>query len=203
MKNKAKLLIKEFFGKNAKKCILFSAFFLAGLLLASVFCDKAIPEEEIRSYIVEFIKTGRTVGTDGVKTFLLSMSQYVKFSFFMTVFSLTVIGIPLIFGMTILSGFSYGTVIFCLFRVFGAKAILLLLCAVFPHIIISLPCCMCLSCVSLENAGQVYEGNIKFSKTILYPLFCGVLFLCAVSVAALVQGFIEPFLLKVISSQFL
>lgn len=203
MGNGIREFVREFFIKHTKKCIAFSILFLAGMVLAGIFCSKTIPEEEIRSYIKEFIQTGKNLGTDGAKTFLLSMSQYLKFAFFMAVFSMTVIGVPLIFGMTVLSGFSYGAVLFCLFRIFGAKAILLIFCAIFPHIVISLPCCLCLSCVSLNNAGQVYAGNVRFSKTILYPIVYCLIFLCAVSVAALIQGFIEPFLLKVISTQFL
>lgn len=203
MRNRIKQLIKEHVIQNTKKYILFSVLFLTGVVLASVFCSKTIPEEEIRSYIKEFLETGKTIGADGMKTFFLSMSQYLKFAFFMTVFSVTVIGVPLILGTTVFYGFSYGTVLFCLFRIFGAKTILLFLCAIFPHIMISLPCCLCLSCVAFNNAGQVYAGNVKFSKTILYPVVCSLIFLCIVSVAALIQGFIEPFLLKVISAQFL
>lgn len=203
MRNQIKQCIKGHVIKNARKYILFSVLFLTGMVLASIFSSKTIPEEEIRSYIKEFLETGKTIGADGAKTFLLSMSQYVKFAFFMVVFSLTVIGVPLIFGMTLISGFSYGTVFVCLFRIFGAKALLLILCAVLPHIIISLPCSLWLSGACLENAGQVFAGNVKFSKTILYPVICSFLFLGAISVAALIQGFVEPFLLKVISAQFL
>ena len=125
MRHRMKELLKEHFIRNAKKYILFSVFFFTGMVLASIFCSKTVPEEEIRSYIKDFLQTGKTMGTDGTKTFFLSMSQYLKFAFFMVVFSVTVIGVPLIFGMTVIAGFSYGTVLVCLFRIFGAKALLL------------------------------------------------------------------------------
>ncbi len=203
MRNKVKEYVKMLFMRDAKKYILFCVLFVSGAVVAAIFCGNTVPEEEIKSYMQDFLRTSKTLGTDGGKTFLLSMAQYVKFAFYMAIFSVTIIGVPLILGATVFVGFSYGTVFVCMFRIFGIKAILLFLCAILPHVFISLPCCLCLSCACLKNAGQVYRGNIQFSKTILYPMIYCLIFLCAVSVAALIQGFIEPFLLKMIAVQFL
>ena len=188
---------------NLKGYILLSVIFAAGAVLALVFSGKSVQEEEIKLYFTDFVSNVTNSGTDAVKTFNISMVNYIQFAVIMFLSSVTIIGVPAVLIYTLSKGFSFGTVICCLFKTFGAKAFLIILCAVLPHVIITAPCCLAYAFHCAKGALGLMSGNINLKKNLLPPLGFGLLFLCIVSIAALAQAYIEPLFIKLISSQFI
>lgn len=188
---------------NAKGYILLGIVYLIGLFLAFVFHVKTVQEDEIKLFFTDFIMNVTNAGTDGIKTFNSAMLGYMQFALLLFLSSTTVIGVPAIFVYIFGKGFSFGTVLCCLLKAFGMKAILVFLTAILPHILITAPCCLAYTLYCAKKAGQVYNKDFQVKKNILFPLGMSALFLCAVSIAALIQAYIEPFFIKMISQQFL
>lgn len=201
MKKKLKAQIVFLTGNNLKGYILLSAIFAAGMVSALIFGSN-VPQEEIKLYITEFVSNAANSGIDRIKTFNFSMANYIQFAFAMFLLSLTVVGAPAVLIYVLFNGFSFGAVVSCLFKAFGAKAFLIVFCAVLPHVIVSAPCCLAYSLHCAKKARGLFTGNISLKKSVIAPLGFGLLYLCAVSIAALTQAYIEPFLIKLISLQF-
>ncbi len=202
MIKKIKTYISVLIENNLKGYILLSAIFVAGIVLAIVFGAKTVGEEEIRLYFSDYIQSVKNSGTEPISTFNLSMKGYIEFALVMFVSSVTVIGIPLSLIYIFIRGFSFGTVICCLFKAFSARAILIILCAVIPHYIIAMPLCMTFGMYSVKKTAGLLSGGISVKRNILIPFLISVCFLCSVSIAALVQAYLEPLLIKLILSRF-
>lgn len=130
------------------------------------------------------------------------MINYIKFALIMFFSAVTIVGVPTIFIYMLIEGFSLGTVICCLFKAFGTEAILIFLSTVIPHIAITVPCCLLYALHCIKNSCNLITCNTDFKKHVLRPVGFGILFLCTISIAALIQAYIEPFFVKLISSQF-
>ncbi len=202
MMKKLKTQIAVLTENNLKGYILFSVIFAAGVVLALAFSAKSVQEEEIRLYFTDFVSNVTNSGTDAIKTFNLSMMNYLQFASIMFLSSVTIIGAPAVLIYTLVKGFSFGTVICCLFKAFGAKAFLIVLCAVLPHVIVAAPCCLAYAFHCAKGSYGLMAGNINLKKNLITPLGFGLLFLGIVSIAALAQAYIEPLFIKLISSQF-
>ncbi len=188
---------------NLKGYLLLCVFFLGGLFFSLAVTAKHLPEEEIRLYLHDFLLNTKNAGYDSGGTFYLSLMQYGKLALLLFFSSLTVIGVPIILLRMAIFGFSYGTVLLCLFRVFGIKALLILLTAILPHIIIGAPCCLVYSFYCMKNAHQIFRGNIDFKSEIIIPFLFGLIFMTLTAVAALIQAYIEPFLIGLFASHFI
>jgi len=199
---KIKSYIAVLIENNLKGYILLSAIFVAGVVLAIIFGAKTVGEEEIRLYFSDYIQSVKNSGTEPISTFNLSMKGYIEFALVMFVSAVTVIGVPLSLIYIFIRGYSFGTVICCLFKAFSARAILIILCAVIPHYIIAMPLCMAFGMYSVKKTAGLLSGGISVKRNLLIPFLISVCFLCSVSIAALVQAYLEPLLIKLILSRF-
>lgn len=197
IKTKLKILIEE----NLKGYILLSVIFIAGAALASL-QNFQTTEEEIRFYLKDYMQNVISSGTDLSGTFNVSFIGYIKIFAFMLLASLTVIGAPVILGYSLFEGFSFGTVIACLLKTFGTKGILIFLCTMLPHLIIAVPVCLGYSVFAMKHSVRIITQKNDLKSNLLKPLVIGVMFLSIISIAALIQGYIEPFLIKLIAPQF-
>lgn len=199
LKANLKLLIET----NSKGYILLSAIFAAGVAVSAIVHAKTVPEEEIRLYMTDFISNTANAGADSIKTFYLSVLGYVKVAAILFFSSVTIIGAPVALLYALVGGFSYGTVILCLFRIFGAKAFLIVFCSILPHAVVSAPCCLVYAFHCMQNSHRLFLGNVDLKKSFVTPLVFGVFFLGMTSVAALIQAYVEPLLISLIASQFI
>jgi len=186
--------------QNIKIGILIISVFAVGFFLALLCGMESAQEEEIKLYFTDFVLNVTESGTDAVKIFYLSMLNYIKFALILFFASVTVIGVPAVLVYTLFKGFSFGMVIGCLFKAFGARAFLVILSAVLPHLFISSVCCLAYTACCMKNACGLTAANGNLKKILIKPLLCGILFLCAVSIAALIQAYIEPLMIRFISS---
>ena len=197
IKNKLNEIVKS----NLKGYILLMLIFISGFTL-SVFIEKNITEEEIRLYFTDFFNDVNSYGTDGIKTFNASITGYIKIAFFMLLSSLTVIGAPVIIIYTLIQGISLGTVIICLFKTFGIKAFLIVLGAVIPHSVIYVPCYLIYSFFCLKNSFRFLQKKNDIKSAVIVPFIYSVSFVSVISIASLIQGYIEPLFIKLIAKQF-
>ena len=188
--------------ENSKAYILLLIAFIAGFVLAAILQGDKLAEEEIRLYIESFFSGMTQGGTSGGRTFSLSMLAYLRYAVILLISSVTVIGAPFVPLLVGIQGFSFGTVICSTISVFGAKAYLLFLCAILPHILISAPCSLVYSCRCMKNAYGLFLGDRNMKRNLLLPLLSSAVFLLCISLAALIQSFVEPFLLSLISKYF-
>jgi len=186
--------------RNIKGYILLSAIFVCGTVLAIVCNTKAVQEEEIRIFFADYISGITNSGMDATKTFYFAMINYVQFAVCAFFCAITIIGAPLFLLYTFVKGFSFGTVLCCIFKAFGPGAFLIFFCVIFPHALIEGPCCLAYGLRCTRDAYGLVTGNIHFKKNLFTPLGFGILFLCIASVAALMQSYLEPLLIKMISS---
>ena len=197
IKTKLKILIEE----NLKGYILLSVVFIAGAALASL-QNFQTTEEEIRLYLKDFMQNVISSGTNLSGTFNVSYIGYVKIFALMLLASLTVIGAPVVLIYTLFEGFSFGTVISCLLKTYGVKGVLIFLCSMLPHLIFAVPVCLGYSAYAMKHSVKLITHKNDLRSNILNPILMCVLFLCIISIAALVQGYIEPILIKLIAPQF-
>lgn len=188
--------------ENSKAYILLLIAFAAGFALAALLQRDKMADEEIKLYIQNFFSNIAQGGTSGGRTFSLSMLAYLRYTLILLVSSVTVIGAPIVPILVGIQGFSFGTVISSTVSVFGAKAYLLFLCAILPHIMISAPCSLVFSFQCMRNAHGLFLGDRNMKRNLLLPLLSGAVFLLVISLAALVQAYVEPLLLSLISKYF-
>lgn len=186
--------------RNMKGYILLSAIFICGAVLAIICNTKAVQEEEIRIFFSDYISGITGSGMDATKTFYFAMINYVQFAVCAFFCAITIVGAPLFLLYTFVKGFSFGTVLCCIFKAFGLEAFLILFCVILPHALIEGPCCLAYGLRCTRDAYGLVAGNVRFKKNLFLPLGFGLLFLCTASVAALTQSYLEPLLIKMISS---
>lgn len=186
--------------RNIKGYILLSAIFICGAVLAIVCSKKVVQEDEIRIFFADYVSGAANSGMDATKTFHFAMINYVQFAICGFFCAVTIIGAPVFLIYTFAKGFSFGAVLCCIFKAFGLKAFLIVLCVILPHALIEAPCCLVYGLRCTRDAYGLVTGNVHMKKNLFLPLGFGILFLCVVSVAALTQSYIEPLLVKMISS---
>lgn len=187
---------------NFKGYLVLGALFISGAIVAMILSRNAVGEEEIKFFFTDFILNVTESGTDPVVTFGNVIKEYVQFAVVMFLCATSIVGAPVILIYILTKGFSYGTVMCCLFQAFGIKGLLIILCAVLPHLLFSVPCFLVYAFYCFKSACQSASVGNNMKKRLLLLLCYALTFLCAVSLSALIQSYIEPFFIQLISSQF-
>ncbi len=199
MIDKLKGILINTLTKNLKGYILISTVFLAGICLSCFLNISPGSEEEIKLYAEDFISNVKNYTTDSKRTFLNAFSGYIKTVFFLMICSFTLIGSAGVIFWTFLKGFSYGAVFTSLFSTVGTEAVLLLLSAVFPHILIVAPCFLMYGTFCMINSFEMLKGMKSAKKLFAAPLIYGTLAVALFSVASVIQAFIEPVLIRILN----
>lgn len=168
-----------------------------------ILSKNTVGEEEIKLFFTDFILNVTQSGTDPVVTFGNVITEYVQFAVVMFLCATSIMGVPVILIYILTKGFSYGTVIYCLFHAFGIKGILVVLCGVLPHLLFSAPCFLVYALYCVKSACQSSTVGVHIKRRLLLLFGYALVFLCIVSISALIQAYIEPFLIQLISSQFI
>ena len=184
--------------ENIKGYILIAGVFLAGMILSYILNISSGAQEEIKLYLNDFISTVKDYSTDSAKTFSIAMGSYFKLYLMLFLMSVSAIGSVCILALIFVKGFSYGVVFTSVFSMMGSKSILLFFCVIFPHILILIPFFSAYSLFCLKNSYGILKGSKSLKNNVFLPLiYAGV---CVVfsGVAALIQAYLEPILIRVI-----
>ena len=136
--------------------------------------------------------------------------NYFKFIIILWFLGMTVIGMPLIFGLIGFKAFTIGFTVGFMLDVFtDARGILIIMSSVIPQTLIVLPCIVIL-CVSgvrlslflLKGGNQKrFKGNEVKVKLISHTLMA-ILIIGVIAFGALLESFVLPMFLNIISSNF-
>ena len=111
-------LIKEHISNNNKEYIIVTLIFIIGIFLGVLFINNVNEKQinEISSYINNFIdKIKNTENIDNIELLKTSIKQNILLAFTIWFFGTTVIGMPIVFGITLYRGFCLGyTVSVCI-----------------------------------------------------------------------------------------
>ena len=182
-----------------------AAAFLAGGVLAAVcaFSLSELDNKELMLYLNDFFSNVNQTGSDGFLVFKLSVLMQLKEFGLLFLLSVMVIGAPFVVAFTAFKGFCGCFTLLFLFKTYGMKAALFFLVGMLPHCLILIPCYAFLfvACIkfSLSLTKEKFDFKMKLLRFLL--LLC---LLFAVSVmASLLQAYIEPIFIKLISGYFL
>lgn len=187
--------------QNIKFIVCILASFTIGGIFAAVFAF-TLPElscKELLLYLEDFFRNMKNSGADSSALFRSGMFSNLKNFGFLFFFSVTVIGAPFIAAFAAVKGFMHLFTLFFMFRLYGVRAAIFLLLGMLPHYILLVPCYSILCVVCLKFSLLLLHEKQELKKNIsrlLITLVC--LFLLA-SMAVLLQAYIEPLLIRLIS----
>jgi len=196
---KLKIMILKNLEQNLKGYIFIAGVFAAGVILSCVLNISAGSEEEIKLYITDFISNIKNYSTDSLKTFSIAINGHIRFISIIFLMSITVIGNIGIYLYVFLKGFSYGAVLIALFNMMGIKTILFFFCAIFPHLVILLPCFSAYMQFCIKNSQLISKNTKNIKTSVLMPFLSGIICIMLASVAALIQAYLEPLLIRLIN----
>lgn len=181
-----------------------TAALFSGAVLAVV-CAFSLPElstKELALYFEDFFSGFSESGADA-KLIMLSVIKTNALTFCLLIlFSVMIIGTPFIVLVGVCHGFAFGFAVSFIFKIYGVRALLVVLSAIVPHIIIAFPCnvmllAFCLRfCLSLKGD----KNNIK-KRMLSFLLNLAGIFALAFA-GALMQAYIEPILIGLIARYF-
>lgn len=199
MIDKLKKILVNTLQTNVKGYILVAGIFLAGMILSMIINISSGSEEEIRLYISDFIANVKNYSTNSTATFKIAMNGYIQLVVFAFLMSVTVIGSIGIVACVFIKGFSYGSVLVALIDISDTNVLSLFLCAILPHAIISIPCCISYLLYCGKKSCLTLKGIKNVKESVFFPVFYGIMCVMVLSVAALVQAYVEPVFIRFIN----
>ncbi len=118
------ILLKEIH-KNKRKYILFISIFFLGILFGTIMTAISNSFSEIQTYVDTFLSSYSLHGTSKKQVFLLSIQNYIKFSFFLWVSGWHPWVFPLCFLQVFSKGFRIGYTTACFVQCYRLKGIIL------------------------------------------------------------------------------
>ncbi len=197
--------------QERRKHILILTIFLGGLLLGSItsVCASAETTQEMQLYFNRFFSAYMIQGTAKSEAFRLSLVNYLQFALWIWASGWFIWLLPLGFFQCMLKGFRTGFTITYLIQCYPLKGILLNAIAILPQNLLFLPA-LCFYLVSqiqfatdrklIRKGGisRVLKNQIYGHHSIMTVIFLSALLLCA-----LIEGYIVPTLLQPLCGFFL
>lgn len=177
--------------------------FVGGSVLA-LLCVSAMPalqEKEIALYFSDFFSFIKQEPTGGRTVFLTALTGGLWDFLFCTLFAFSAIGIPFLGGYSAYKGFITGFLVSFLFRCYGLRALLFVLCGLIPHALLLIPGYLYYMAYCIRFSADI--AGLGLQRQRLSGLFSSMLlFWGCIICSALLQGYIEPILLKLIAGMF-
>ncbi len=198
--NKIIIHIKENFAHYG----ISTAALLSGAFVAVV-CAFSLSElgvKELALYFEDFFNGFLKSGADA-KLIMISVIKTNAITFCLLIlFSAMIIGAPFIVFVGVCRGFAFGFAVSFIFKLYGARALLIILSAILPHIIFAFSCIVMALALCLRFCLLLKNDRIGIKKRI--PAFLlnltGIFML--VFAIALMQAYIEPVLIELIAGYF-
>lgn len=176
---------------------------LGGAAMAAV-CAFSLPElneKELVLYFGDFFASLAETGADRSVILLSALRSEALLFVLSALFSMAVVGAPLIACIGLYRGFAFGFAISFLMKTYGMRSLLFLL-SMLPHLAVMLPCRLALLAVCLRFCVSLVRGRTALKKRIFeFILLLAGLFLLALA-GVLLQAYIEPLLLECFAAVF-
>lgn len=199
MIEKLKENVKNILKDNFKGYTLIVLIFVFGAILAKIINPFENDNMEMSIYFDDFVSNVKNYGMDSFETFKNSIRGYSKFVIITFLMSMCIWGYVGILTLVFIKGFSYGIVFSTLFELSQMKGIAFFVCAVLPHTLIVFPCCVAYLLFCIKNSAKISKGTKDVKITLIQPLVFGLVSLFVLSGGALIQAYVEPFLIRVIN----
>lgn len=185
---------------NIRYYILIICGFMCGGIIAAacVFGLSDLDFKELSVYFEDFFQSVKGSGFDSFEIFRLSAWENLKLFFAISIVSMMITGAVFIPFFSAICGYSFCFTTFYILKAYSFKGVALLFSIIFPHQLILLPCLMLTFCVSMNFSATITieKGGLK-AKLLKYFLKILILYLVSV-LASLLQGYIEPLLIKLV-----
>ena len=182
-----------------------AAAFLAGGLVAafSVFSMPELKSRELALYLNDFFASLRDAGTDGAEILRTAALTNLKSVAVLIMLSFMIIGAPFVAAFCAFRGYTAFFTLLLAVRIYGIRAALFFLAGMLPHWLILFPCYGFL--ITLCMRFSLGEGRERGFSTRSFGIFfaaAGVVYALTFS-AALIEAYVEPLLLSLISKYFI
>ncbi len=194
-------IIKEHIQKNLKQYLIISIIFIIGILLGVIFVNNVNTNEqkEISEYINNFINALKSDYTIDTNVLLKStIINNVIIAVALWFIGSTVVGIPIVYGIIGVRGFSLGYTIAAIVATLGTwKGICFGIVTLFFQNIIFIPCILALAVSGMKLYKSILKDKRKENiKTEIYrhTIFSAIMAICLI-ISAFVEVYISSNLL--------
>lgn len=198
--------------KNIKDNIgiyfIITLFFAIGIAVGA-FTVKSLNADQKQDLVIYLNKFFQVMGSESVKdsaVLVQSVKNNLQTVFFIWLLGITFVGIPLSLFIILFRGFIIGFTVSFLMQGLGFKGVVFALAAVIPQNIIYIPCLLIITAISFSYSLQIFKRKlnkgiiVSIKTTILtYTASIFILFLI-MCIGCLIEAYITPFLLKLLSS---
>lgn len=194
-------IIKEHIQKNLKQYLIISIIFIIGILLGVIFINNVNTNEqkEISEYLNSFINALKSDYTIDTSTLLRStIINNAILAIALWFIGSTVVGIPIVYGIIGVRGFSLGYTIAAIVATFGTwKGIIFGILTLFFQNIIFIPSIFALAVSGMKLYKSIFKDkrkdNIKI-EIYRHTIFSGIMAICLI-LSAFVEVYISSNLL--------
>lgn len=201
-------LIKEHVSNNSKEYIIVTLIFVIGIFLGVLFINNIQESQrnEISSYINNF--TDKMKNTEDIKSIELlkvSVKQNLLLALTIWFFGTTVIGIPIVFGITLYRGFCLGYTISACISVMGlSKGLAFVIISLVLQNILFIPALLALSVSGFKLYKSIIKDNRKENikiEIIRHTIFSLIMILILI-VSSIIEVFVSVNSLKYLIKYF-
>ena len=201
-------LIKEHVSNNSKEYIIVTLIFVIGIFLGVLFINNIQENQrtEISSYINNF--TDKMKNTEDIKSIELlkvSVKQNLLLALTIWFFGTTVIGIPIVFGITLYRGFCLGYTISACISVMGlSKGLAFVIISLVLQNILFIPALLALSVSGFKLYKSIIKDNRKENikiEIIRHTIFSLIMILILI-VSSIIEVFVSVNSLKYLIKYF-
>ncbi|MGI6713024.1 MAG: stage II sporulation protein M [Bacillota bacterium] len=203
MTGSLKTTLTKYFGDNLLLYYIIPVIFIIGIIFGILGAGELNDQQikELGDFIDVFINSLPTSNVDAqmeTKHALITNIRVMLYTWFL---GLTVIGIPLTLFITFARGFVLGFTIGFLIGEKSTQGILLVLLTVLPQNIILIPVILAAAMLSISFSLFIIRGKFMGKTLNLSKRFCGytITFMILgffVALAAFIQGYLSPLLIK-------
>ena len=184
-------------------CIL--AAFLAGGVFAAVFACTLpeLSEKELLLYLSDFFGNIRQSGADAGALFRESMLLSLQNFVLLFLCALLIIGAPFVAAFAAIKGFVHSFTLIFMFRLYGIKTALFFLLGLLPHYLLCAPVYLAACVLALRCSVTLGREKQDLKKTFFRLLLAFLLLFLGATMASLLQAYLEPGLIRLISGLFI
>ena len=178
---------------------------IVGGMIAAVFAF-TLPElscKELVLYLKDFFQNMSQNGADASALLRSGIFTNLKNFGFLFFFSVTVIGAPFLVIFGAFKGFMHCFTLCLMFRLYGIRAALFLILGMLPHYLLLIPTYLGVTAFCLRFSVQLACEKNDFKKTLPRLLVTLAGFFLPAVMTTLLQAYIEPPLIRLISGLFL
>jgi len=179
-------------------------FICGGIIAAAcVFGISELSDKELLLYFEDFFSSINQTGTDSFEIFKMAASSNVKLYIVVMLLSMMVIGAPFIAMLSCIFGYSFWFTLLFMFKSYGLKGLIFFVGGMLPHQLIGFPCFMLTLIISMRFSVSLFKGKNDI-KSQFAPFLLKMTALFGIAVlSSLLQGYIEPVFLELMSPLFL